>query len=309
MKYGAIDIGTNSMRLMIATVENGVLTGKQKWLFPTRMGEGLGKDKVLDPKVMDRNLEALTQAGKICEDHGVEHIIAFGTSALRDATNKEEFLQEAKRRTGVSVEVLSGDKESTLAFLGIIASVPEKDILVLDVGGGSTEWVVVRNGNKVRSASIDVGAVRMKEAYVQNDPPDIKELDAIRKHVEDAFSQAWKGLDLTDLAVVGIGGTATTMSAMNQEMTEYRSEKIQNSKVTLLQMEEMLEKLGSQTLEARKETPGLQPARADVIIPGMLIVLEGMKAAKKMVMIVSDSDNLEGAVYDKIKRDNVSQKY
>lgn len=309
MKYAAIDIGTNTMRLLIADVAQGKIMSKEKWIFPTRMGEGLGADRIIPSFVMERNLEALAKAGDLCRENGVREIFAFGTSALRDAKNGEEFLQKAQTQTGISVEIISGELESTLAFLGITGSMEKSDMLILDVGGGSSEWVIVREGIKEKAASIDIGAVRLKEGFVRHDPPTAEEKREMEKHVQKTFHQAWANLDLEGLTVVGIGGTATTMSAMNQKMEVYQTEKIHNSRVAGEDMARMLAHLSKLTNEQRKDVPGLQPSRADVIIPGMLVVMGALAVAKKDLLYVSDSDNLEGAVYHKINRAMFDKKY
>lgn len=309
MKYAAIDIGTNTMRLLIAEVSKGKITRKEKWIFPTRMGEGLGTDRVIPLDVMDRNLKALAQAGELCRENGADEIFAFGTSALRDAKNGKEFVQKALEQTGIQVEIISGELESTLAYLGIAGSMERSNMLILDVGGGSSEWVVVRKGAKEKAQSINVGAVRLKEGFVRNDPPTMEEKMEMESYVQDIFQQAWGELDLEGLTAVGIGGTATTMSAMNQKMEVYQSEKIHNTKVEAGDMARMLDQLSALTLERRKNIPGLQPSRADVIIPGMLIVMGALAVAKKDLLYVSDSDNLEGAIYHKINSTMFDKKY
>jgi exopolyphosphatase/guanosine-5'-triphosphate,3'-diphosphate pyrophosphatase len=302
MKQAAIDIGTNSMRLLIASVEDRQMTEKSKWLFPTRMGEGLSLTGSIPPYVLERNLDALMQAKKLCDDHDVKDIYAFGTSALRDAHNGSVFIQEAAARTGIHVEIITGDVESRLAYLGVMASMQLEDALVLDVGGGSSEWVLIRSGLRHRSGSVNVGAVRMKEAFLRQDPPAASEQAKLQRHVEQAFSQAWKGLDLQGLTVVGIGGTATSISAMNQRMEIYQTDKIHNSIVTMSEMEYLLKVLCQRSLEQRRTLPGLQATRADVIIPGLMIVMTALRLAFATEVTVSDWDNLEGAIYHKINQ-------
>lgn len=296
MKIAAIDIGTNSMRLLIGDVQNGMLGDREKWLYPTRMGEGMS-EKGIPAHVMERNLTAYEEAVNLCRHRNVEQIFAFGTSALRDAANSGAFLSKALERTGVPVQIISGTLESELAYLGVTGTVDGKDLLILDVGGGSSEWVLVRDGVRMDGGSVNLGAVRLKENfYKEEDPPGEQTLERMEKHIRDLFASVWSTMNFSGLSLVGIGGTATTLSAMRQELRVYDTHRIQNSRVSKEDIRVLLQRLVSLRLEERKRLPGLQPSRADVIIGGVLIFLEVMEQVGAEELLVSDADNLEGAV-------------
>lgn len=296
MKLAAIDIGTNSMRLLIVDVFDRVLEKREKWLFPTRMGEGLGPSGI-PPHVMERNLAGFVEAVRLCRERGVEEIFAFGTSALRDAANGSEFLHKALEQTGVPVQIISGALESKLAYLGVAGTVDGTDLLILDVGGGSSEWVLVRDGIRQDGGSVDVGAVRLKETFYKfEDPPKEETMSNLRANIRGLFEKVWNGKNLSGTTLVGIGGTATTLSAIKQELQTYDAQRIQNSIVTKEEVRKILNRLTALSLEERKGVAGLQPSRADVIIGGVLILLEVMDLAGAKSLLVSDADNLEGGI-------------
>lgn len=298
MKIAVIDIGTNSMRLLIATVEGNSIIEKKKWLFPTRMGEGLAPANMLRPHVLERNVEALSQASALCREYGAEEIYAFGTSALRDAKNARDFVKKAQEETGITVHIITGEMESKLAYLGIMRSMDLKNVFILDVGGGSTEWVFVEEGILCAKGSIDLGAVRLKERYLYQDPPTQEEKKALESLVKTQFARAWEHIKTEGLVMVAIGGTATTLSAIQQKMETYEPEKIQNSRLSRENLDEIFQMLEAKSLDDRKKVIGLQASRADVILPGMMILMGAMEVARQKMLYISDSDNLEGAVYE-----------
>ncbi|MBF7096919.1 Ppx/GppA family phosphatase [Alkalibacter sp. M17DMB] len=301
MICASIDIGTNSTRLMVAKVENGKISNKKKWVFYTRMGEGLGKDSVITEKAMKRNLDALYKAKAICDGSGVEVIWAFGTSALRDAKNSQDFIREALMRTGIEVEILTGERESEYGFLGVSQSFEEKNILIVDLGGGSCEFIAVRNGEKVFAQSIDVGAVRLKEMFIGTYPADHSALAALKGHVVKNLEKTFKKNDMVDLTLVGIGGTITSISSMNQGLECYDSEKIDKSVVKLSEIDDIYNGLVGLEIDEIKKIKGLEEKRADIILPGILIIKTLMEYGDFQSITVSDSDNLEGAIAYKIK--------
>lgn len=301
MKVAGIDIGTNSMRLILAKVEfdGGFIDNKKrvKEIKVTRMGEGVDRTKIIADDVFSRNMDSFKYFVDKAKKNEAERIFAIGTSALRDARNSDDFVFEAKKHTGVDIEVIDGELEAKLGFYGVVQGVDEVGrILIIDIGGGSTEFIV---GSKIEGiifkTSIDVGAVRLTELYGE------KIFD-----LENFVSEKIKFLDniiekYSIKRVIGIGGSITTASAIKQFMDIYDSDKVHNSNLSFDDIIFIQKMLASLNLEDRKKVVGLQPERADIILSGISILKEIMKNFKIADITVSEYDNLEGMLYYYLK--------
>lgn len=301
MKIAAVDIGTNSMRLMIAKIEDEKIVHKEKYLFFTRMGEGMDKSKRIPEKVIERNTNSLKEIKGICDDREVDKIIAYGTSALRDAENKSEFINRAMDKSGIKVEVISGEEEAYYGYLGVSRSLDLQDFMIMDVGGGSTEFIRIENGEKKYLKSLNIGSVRLNERFSLKDPPDKKQLDELMKHLDEIFDENF-GDENMDASLVGIGGTATALSAINLGLDSYDPNKIDGSVIAYDDVEKIFEDLSQMRLDERLAVKGLEPKRADIIVAGAAIIKRYMERDKIREIIISDSDNLEGSVYHNIKK-------
>ena len=293
-----IDIGTNSTRLLIYRFDGqGQIRRVDRAVRYTRMGQDVNQTGKLHPEAMQRNTAALTDYKKITAEYGIpdESVFIFATSAMRDAENSPAYIQKVRDELNWQISVIPGEREADLGFKGV-SQCFDGDILVFDIGGGSTELILGSDDRIIAKKSINMGCVRSTEKYILNDPPILSELDAVRsealKNVEAVLSE-FPQSDFKTL--VGIGGTATTLSAMKQAMTDYDSEKIHQSVLTIEEVRILLDRLRQMPLSERQTVPGLAPQRADVIIAGLCIAEAIMTATGRETYTVCDYDNLEGA--------------
>lgn len=295
---GVIDIGTNSCRLFIAELEN-TSEGKKikrelvKDVEIVKLGEGVNKTHNLNPEAIKRTLDCLKKYKEKASSYGVENIRAFATSAVRDAENREVFLQEVSK-LGIKIECISGKTEATLNFLG--NSLVFKDrILVVDIGGGSTEFTLGKDKTIDFIQSINIGAVRATEKFFSDNDYSEEKLEKcqswIRKNLE-----ILKTIKDRDFKLIGVAGTATTQISVRDKMEIYDSSKVHMATLTLDELKENLSLFLSKNFEERKKIVGLEEKRADVIIAGTLILLTILEELKQDKIIISESDNLSGAI-------------
>ena len=295
---GIIDIGTNSCRLFIAELEN-TSEGKKikrelvKDVEIVKLGEGVNKTHNLNPNAIKRTLDCLKKYKEKASSYGVENIRAFATSAVRDAENREVFLQEVSK-LGIKIECISGKTEATLNFLG--NSLVFKDrILVVDIGGGSTEFTLGKDKSIDFIQSINIGAVRATEKFFSDNDYSEEKLEKckawIRKNLE-----ILKTIKDRDFKLIGVAGTATTQISVRDKMEIYDSSKVHMTTLTLDELKENLSLFLSKNFEERKNIIGLEEKRADVIIAGTLILLTILEELNQDKIIISESDNLSGAI-------------
>ena len=295
---GIIDIGTNSCRLFIAELEN-TSEGKKikrelvKDVEIVKLGEGVNKTHNLNPNAIKRTLDCLKKYKEKASSYGVENIRAFATSAVRDAENREIFLQEVLK-LGIKIECISGKTEATLNFLG--NSLVFKDrILVVDIGGGSTEFTLGKDKSIDFIQSINIGAVRATEKFFSDNDYSEEKLEKckawIRKNLE-----ILKTIKDRDFKLIGVAGTATTQISVRDKMEIYDSSKVHMTTLTLDELKENLSLFLSKNFEERKNIIGLEEKRADVIIAGTLILLTILEELNQDKIIISESDNLSGAI-------------
>ena len=304
MKIGTIDIGTNSMRLLIADYNNGKIENRKKYINTTRIGQGVDKEGYISEEALQRNINALEEFANICKVEECQAIYCMGTSALRDSKNGNIFVDRAKQKTNINVEIISGNEESNLGFMGVLEGLDtDEQILVIDIGGGSTEFIVGdREGIKF-AKSENVGALRMTEKFLAKDPIDTNEFSSMSKFIYGEIKDTIDYIKSKQIKkLVGIGGTITSLSAMNQELEVYSMEKIHNSEVSIKNIKDILQNLKQMTLNDKKTLKGLQPKRADIITAGveiLNIIMENLEIEK---IIVSEYDNLEGLMCHKVKK-------
>ena len=304
MKIGTIDIGTNSMRLLIADYNNGKIENRKKYVNTTRIGQGVDKKGYISEEALQRNINALEEFANICKVEECQAIYCMGTSALRDSKNGNIFVDRAKQKTNIDVEIISGNEESNLGFMGVLEGLDtDEQILVIDIGGGSTEFILGdREGIKF-AKSENVGALRMTEKFLAKDPIDTNEFSSMSKFIYDEIKDTIDYIKSKQIKkLVGIGGTITSLSAMNQELEVYSMEKIHNSEVSIKNIKDILQNLKQMTLNDKKTLKGLQPKRADIITAGveiLNIIMENLEIEK---IIVSEYDNLEGLMCHKVKK-------
>ena len=234
MKIGAIDIGTNSMRLLVADYIDGKLYNREKFVNTTRIGQGVDSEGYINEDAIKRNIEALKEFSELASKKQCEYIYCIGTSALRDSKNGDEFTRLAKEEVKIDVEIITGEEESNLGFLGVLQGLDNTDnILVIDIGGGSTEFILGDNTGIKYAKSENVGALRMTEKFLHQDPICEDEFKSMSEFIENTLTDTLNTLKEKRVReIVGIGGTITSVSAINQNLETYSMEKIHGSKVT-----------------------------------------------------------------------------
>ena len=301
MKIGAIDIGTNSMRLLTTDLIDNKLTNRKKYVNTTRIGQGVDENGFITEEAMERNINALKEYNDKCLDYGCEKIYCMGTSALRDSKNRSEFIKRAKDEAGIDVNVVDGEIEAKLGFSGVTNGIDkEGDILVIDIGGGSTEFIFGNKEGIERNVSINIGALRLTEKYLSEGYSDSAFSD-MRKFINEQIKDIVAYLNEKEIGCVcGIGGTITSLSAVNQNLEIYSMEKVHGSVITREEVQKMMDKFVSCSDEERKHINGLQPKRADIIAAGTEILICIMDNLSKKEVVVSEYDNLEGIAYSSI---------
>ena len=301
MKIGAIDIGTNSMRLLTTDLIDNKLTNRKKYVNTTRIGQGVDENGFITEEAMERNINALKEYHDKCLDYGCEKIYCMGTSALRDSKNRSEFIKRAKDEAGIDVNVVDGEIEAKLGFSGVTNGIDkEGDILVIDIGGGSTEFIFGNKEGIERNVSINIGALRLTEKYLSEGYSDSAFSD-MRKFINEQIKDIVSYLNEKEIeCVCGIGGTITSLSAVNQNLEIYSMEKVHGSVITREEVQKMMDKFVSCSDEERKHINGLQPKRADIIAAGTEILICIMDNLSKKDVVVSEYDNLEGIAYSSI---------
>ncbi len=286
MRVAAVDLGTNSTRLLVADVDGGRVEEVARQSEITRLGEGVDERRKLLPLPVARVRNVLADYRREAERLGAERVLTIGTSAVRDAENGEAFLGEIEWSYGFVTRLLTGDEEAELSLRGVATGRPLDDgTLVLDVGGGSTELIAT-----TERTSIDVGSVRLAERHLRSDPPAPGALAAAAREVRDLLPE------LEPTSAVGVAGTVTTLAAL--ELGGYDPERVHGFHLSRAAAERQLERLASLPLVARRELPGLEPERAPVIVGGALIVCNVLDRYGLQGLEVSERDLLHGTALE-----------
>lgn len=290
----AIDCGTNSVRLLITTDGK---TQIERLMRITRLGQGVNATGRLDPSAIERTLTVLREFRSVIDKHGVTRIRMTATSAARDASNSDEFFVAARDVIGVDPELISGEEEGRLSFLGATADLDPDDgpFLVCDIGGGSTEFIFGTTEPEA-TISVDVGCVRMTEAWLHSDPPKPEELSQALSVIELHCDDVLRAIPQIGEAktFVGLAGTVNAAAAVEIGMTTYDRDKVHHLRMTRAMVEDVFRTLATESLEDRKDNPGLEPERADVIVGGMCVLVTVMRRFGLREMLVSESDILDG---------------
>jgi exopolyphosphatase / guanosine-5'-triphosphate,3'-diphosphate pyrophosphatase len=296
----AVDCGTNSTRLLIARGEaGGPLEILDRRMVITRLGAGVDRSGMLAPEAVTRTVAVLRDYGDAIRAAGAVEVRLATTSAARDAANRDRFLEAAAEAVGVRPEVLSGAEEAALSFAGATAELDEADgpFLVFDIGGGSTEFAV--GGREVEGVlSIDTGSVRLTEQWLEHDPPTAEELSmaisVARAHLEDVTRELPGTKEARRL--VGLAGTVTTVAAVELGLAEYDRDRIHHFRLSRAAAEDVFRTLATEALGDRLHNPGLDPARADVIVGGCCVLVAIMRHFEADEILVSEADILDGMV-------------
>lgn len=268
MRVAGVDVGTNSLLLLIADLDGAALRPVLDRSDITRLGEGVDSTGLLSPGAAARTLDMLAEYARACADHQVDAIAAAGTSALRDARNRDDFIARAAS-LGIAIEVITGEREAELTYADVAAGHGRagEPLALLDIGGGSTELVTGAGGRVQRRLSLDIGSNRLTERVPLSDPPTAAELRSLRDTALAALR-----LPAVDGGLVGTGGTITSLAAILLGCEPYDAEAVGRSVLSQATATELVERLASLTLAERERLSGLEPKRAPVIVAGAVLV-------------------------------------
>ena len=298
----AIDCGTNSIRLLVASMgSSGRLDAHVRTMRVVRLGEGVDRTGRLADAALARTFAAIDEYAGVIADHRAGRIRFVATSATRDAVNREVFVDGVRARLGVEPEVVSGRQEAALSFAGAVRGLPQDRLrlpaLVVDIGGGSTEFVLGA-AEPDFAASVDVGCVRMTERHLQADPPTQAEVRAAAADIEAALAHAGRLVPMRDAAcVVGLAGSVTTVAAMAMDLPEYDESVLHGAVVARGDVDRVTARLLAMTRAERARLPFMHPGRVDVIAGGALVLSLTLAFADAAEVVVSETDILDGIAY------------
>jgi exopolyphosphatase/guanosine-5'-triphosphate,3'-diphosphate pyrophosphatase len=305
-RLAGVDIGTLTCRLLIADLSpSGRLIEIRSERRILRLGEGVDQTKQLSVVAMDRVLQCLKEWREMIDASHVDAAAAVATSAVRDAKNRDEFLDRVKREAGFEVELISGEEEARRTMLGIRSGLSPDvtDVLALDIGGGSTEFILDRSGQKLAVRSIDIGVVRLCERLLLHDPPTDGEVRKAREWVARETKAAVVGMGNYQTATfVGTAGTITSLAAMAQKLPVYEPARIHNYMLKLDMIRELGQTLLGTNKAARVGLPGLEKGREEFIAAGAIIIRTVMETLGVSAVLVSDLGLREGVLIDLASR-------
>ena len=299
MRVAAIDCGTNSIRLLIADIDGSNFREIYRTMEIVRLGQGVDQNKAFHPDAIARTLAAVDLFAQEISKRGVEHIRFCATSATRDATNRELFIDGVKKRLGVEPEVISGEEEARLSFIGATKEFAQSDapFLVVDIGGGSTEFVY-GNSDVEFAKSVNIGCVRMTERNIHSDPPKAEEIENARRDIQEAIAVAASIVPITQAkTLIAVAGTATSVAASALNLEIYDRQLIHLSHVSAEQTHHVAITFAAMNAEERSHVGFLHPGRADVFAAGSLVLSEIMKATGAKEFVASEADILDGIAW------------
>ncbi|MBW3595134.1 MAG: Ppx/GppA family phosphatase [Actinobacteria bacterium] len=296
-RVAAIDVGTNSTRLLVAEEQAGGFRSVDRRMVITRLGQGVDRSRVLAPEALDRTLRTIAEYAATCGELGVERLRVTGTSAVRDARNRAEFFEGVRKLTGTDAELLTGDEEARATFLGTLSDLDEPGtVVVVDIGGGSTE-LIVGVGEPERLVSLDIGCVRLFEKYLESDPPSAEEIEAMRAEIDETLTEVKDDLSIAPGSrLIGVAGTVTQLATLKAGSPVYDPDVTHHSVLSHGDVRSLARRLESLTIGQRKRVTGLEPGRADVIVAGAEILLGVMEVFDLPEVLVSERDILDGLV-------------
>lgn len=298
-RVAAIDVGTNSTRLLVAEQAADGFRSLDRRMTITRLGQGVESRRALAPDALKRTLATIADYAAACGEYGVTRLRVTGTSAVRDAHNREEFFEAVRLLTGAEPELLSGDAEARATFLGTLSDLDESGpVLVVDIGGGSTE-LISGTGEPASIVSLDVGCVRMLEKHLHSDPPSPEELDALRSEVTELLAGARAELDVPPGArMIGVAGTVTQLATLKAGTLVYDPDVTHHSVLSHGDVRRLTRRLASLPYDKRRAVKGLEPGRVDVIVAGAAILQCVMEVFDAAEVLVSEKDILDGLVIE-----------
>lgn len=295
-RVAAIDCGTNSIRLLIADVADGRLRDVVRTMTIVRLGEGIDRTGRFSDAALQRTFAATADFAIQIAEHGATKIRFCATSASRDASNKEELTEGITALLGVAPEIIPGEEEAALSFIGATGGLPASTgpFLVVDIGGGSTEFVLGTEAVEA-AISVDIGCVRMTERHMQSDPPTEEEISATIADVDAAITTALSAVPIDRMhRLVAVAGTATTIAAAALDLDSYQPERIHESEITRNQVDSVRDRFLSMTREERAALAYMHPGRVDVIGAGAVVLARIMERVGATSVTISEHDILDG---------------
>jgi exopolyphosphatase/guanosine-5'-triphosphate,3'-diphosphate pyrophosphatase len=302
MRVAAIDAGTNSVRLLVAEDRPGGLRTLDRRMVITRLGQGVDRSRMLSSEALTRTLQTIADYAATCGEYDVRRLRITGTSAVRDARNRDVFLSAVRDLTGQEPELLTGEQEARVTFAGVLSDLVEAPMVVVDIGGGSTE-LIYGHGAPEKLMSLDVGCVRMFEKHLSSDPPADAELEALRSEVMSEL-HAFKNECPVPAGTrfVGVAGTVTQLAALKSGLPLYDPEVTHQMVLSHGDVRLLARRLERLPLEKRRRVKALEPGRADVIVAGVEILQCVMETFDVGEIVVSEKDILDGLVIELLER-------
>jgi len=320
-RVATIDCGTNSLRLLVADIypDTWKLIDLHRRMEIVRLGQGVDATGKLAPEALARTFAMLAEYAKTIRDSGASSVRMVATSATRDASNADEFTAGVRRILGIDPEVLSGAQEAYLSFSGATTELlagassagrPEPPFLVVDIGGGSTEFVLGGSprggsprGTELSAISVDIGCVRLTERHLRDDPPTQEQIDAVTADVDAALARVADAVDVEGArTLVGLAGTVTTVTAIALGLPAYDADRTHHATISARQVHEVTATLLAQNHEQRAANPVIHPGRLDVLGAGALILDRTMDRFGFAEMVASDHDILDGIAWSMVPR-------
>jgi exopolyphosphatase/guanosine-5'-triphosphate,3'-diphosphate pyrophosphatase len=293
MRVAAVDVGSNTVRLLVADAVDGALRRLDRRSIVTRLAQGVDRSGRLDPAAVERSLDAVEVYAAAIGTAGCDRVGVIATSAVRDAANRSEFTEPAGALLGVAPVVLTGPEEAEMSFAGAVTgAIGEPPFLVIDLGGGSTEFV--SGTDRVEwGVSVDIGSVRLTERMLPNRPAPSTAVEAARRHVAGLFAEQVK-LPAEIATVIGVGGTFTSLTAIHLGLEEYDSERVHGTVVPVLGLDILVDELARLDPASTAAIPSLDPARAPVLLGGAVVAATAIRHVGAIAVTVSERDILDG---------------
>ena len=311
-RFASLDVGSNTVRmLLVERTQTGIIRPLRVERNITRLGGDFSADGNLDEKAMRRTLEALATFADLLRHERVEKIFAMGTGVLREAKNGKAFLEKVWKQTGLLLRIVSGEEEAGLMLKGVLGSLQKRTSsrIIADVGGWSTELVWVEGQEPRKMQSVPIGTVALTERFLRKDPPPQEDLESLAAWTKGVLGEFRKSFEREGLRVeglhpqlVGTAGTMTTLAAIDQGLTVYDPEKITGYQISRSALEKIYFHLRSIPVGERREVPGLEKGREDLIIAGAVVALNLLEVFGLKALMVVDSGLLEGILLDGLER-------
>ena len=309
----SIDIGSNTIRLLIGKIEDNRIIDVISERKITQLGNRIHETGRLQDRNIEASIAVLKEFSSLISRHGVAYVKAVATSALREAYNSDIFIQKVFDDTGISIQVISGEKEAELTLKGILSSLPDssskahRSLLIVDIGGGSTEWILYGDRHLVDIVSIPIGVIKLTGNFIKTDPISEDDITALNNKIASCLGALNIRLGQhieKDTCFIGTAGTFTTIASIDLGLETYSREKIHLHIVSLDRLQDMSKKLLRLPLNERKKVRGLEPERADLIIPGIQFTIKLMDFFKFNELTISDYGLLEGVLFELLKEMN-----